>query len=233
MDKNQILQAVKEIKAKGPKREFSQIVDLSIKLKGIDLKKPEHKVDFFLTLPYSKGKDAKICGLMDKLAGKAKETFDFVVTKDDFEKYKNKKLAKKLAREYDFFVAQAELMSPIATIFGKYFGPKGKMPNPKAGCVVPPTIQDLKPLALSLRKGVKVATRNETAIKVPVGNEQMKDEEIAANVEAVYNNLLPKLPQGEANIGAVMLKLTMGPFYKVGIGFKETTKVETIKEKKK
>src|SRR3989338_8243186 len=152
--------------------------------------------------------------------------------KDNFSDYKDKKLIKKLTSEYDFFVAQAELMGLVAATFGKVFGPKGKMPNPKAGCVVPLTTLDLKPLYEKLQRSVKVTTKNEISIKVPVGIETMKDDEIVENVEAVYSNLLPKLPHGEINISSVSIKLTMGPFFKLGEGFKvikENVKVENKK----
>ena len=232
MNKKQVLDALKAVREKSPKRKFKQTFDLVIKLRAIDLKKQEQKVDFFLTLPHTLGKKIKVCGLMDnKLAPKGKEAFDQVINKDDFAKFKDKKQGKKLATQYDFFVAQAELMGLVATTFGKVFGPKGKMPNPKAGCVVPPTIQDLKPLYEKLQRSVKIITKNETAIKVPVGNESMKDEDIAENIESVYSSLIPKLPQGEPNVSAVMIKLTMGPFYKVGTGFKEA-EVKKIEGKK-
>ena len=233
MNKKQILDAIKAVRENSPKRNFKQTVDLLIKLKGIDLKKQDQKVDFFLTLPNTLGKKVKVCGLMDsKLAGKGKEVFDFIVHKDNFSDYKDKKLIKKLTSEYDFFVAQAELMGLVAATFGKVFGPKGKMPNPKAGCVVPLTTLDLKPLYEKLQRSVKVTTKNEISIKVPVGIETMNDDEIVENVEAVYSNLLPKLPHGEINISSVSIKLTMGPFFKLGEGFKvikENVKVENKK----
>ena len=55
MDENKIKEAVSELK-KSKKRNFKQAIDLIINLKNLDLKKPEHQVEFFLQLPKYKGK---------------------------------------------------------------------------------------------------------------------------------------------------------------------------------
>ena len=153
MKKETILSVLKELKEKSKKRNFSQTVDFTINLKNIDLKKPENKIDTFLALPKSLGKKLKICGLVDKeMVNQAKESLDNVVTKDQFQILKKQEL-KKLAKEYDFFIAQSTLMVDIAKYFGRVFGPKGKMPNPKSGCVVPPNA-NLKLLYEKLQKTI-------------------------------------------------------------------------------
>lgn len=208
MDKKEVLEAIKQLRESPEKRKFDQTFDLIINLKNLNLKKPEDNVNTFYTLPFKKGKDSKVCALVDnELFNKAKGICDFIVHKDDFGKY-DKKAVKKLAINYDFFVAQGSLMPQIATVFGKSLGPRGRMPNPKAGCIVQ-TTDDLKPLIERLRKTVKIQTKNELAIKVPVGSSSMKDDEISENVVYVYNTLLQELPQEKNNIKNVMLKLTM------------------------
>jgi len=146
MDKSQVTQTLKKVKENSQKRNFTQSIDLIINLRDIDLKKPEQSVNFFHTLHYSKGKKVKVCALVGpELLAQAKEVCDLAVSVDDFPKYQDKSKAKKLATNYDFFIAQATIMPKLATAFGKVFGPKGKMPNPKAGCVVPPNA-NLEPL---------------------------------------------------------------------------------------
>ena len=103
-------------------------------------------MDTFITLPHTKGKKAKVCALIGpELEQQAKQVCDSVVLSDSFDRFKDKKDIKKLADSFDFFIAQANIMPKIATAFGRVFGPRGKMPNPKAGCVVPPNA-NLKPL---------------------------------------------------------------------------------------
>ncbi|MBU4502473.1 MAG: hypothetical protein KKA79_07790, partial [Nanoarchaeota archaeon] len=167
-----------------------------------------------------------------ELGTQAKEVCDMVIMKDDFQKYKAKKDSKNLADDYDYFIAQANLMVDIAKFFGKVFGPKGKMPNPKSGCIVPPKI-DLKIIYNKLQKTVKLQTKNEQAIKCSVGTEDMTDEQIQENILAIYNALVSVLPKEIQNIKNVMLKLTMGSPIIIGEQQKsEETKEEKPKAKK-
>jgi len=210
MEKSEILKTIKELKEKSKKRKFSQTYDLIVVLKGLDLKKPEQQVEFFQVLKHETGKKAKICALVGaELSGKAKEDCDVVVKDNEFPLYiKDKKAAKKLAKECDWFIAQANLMPKVAASFGRVLGPKGKMPNPKAGCVVPPTT-NLKPLVERLRKTVKVSAKTVPMIQCAVGKEDMKDEEISDNIWTIYDGLVHHLISGKDNIRSVMLKLTM------------------------
>ncbi len=227
MNKEDILKAIKKARESSKKRKFNQTFDLVINLQKLNLKKPEENVNVFAVLPQGRGKKLKICAFVDKeLRTQAEEVCDKAILKDEFEKYKNKKELKKLASEYDFFIAQANLMVDIAKFFGKVLGPKGKMPNPKAGCIVPPKI-DLKIIYNKLQKTVKLQTKNEQAVKCPVGTEDMKDEQIEQNISAVYNSLIQSLPQEEQNIDNVILKLTMGS--PVVIGEKDSAKEEPPK----
>lgn len=208
MDKNKLLEVVK--KARNVKKKFKQKFDLVVNLRNLNLKKPEENVNSFLTLPYYPGKKIKTCALIaDELSTKAKAVCDEVIHKNDFDKYKDKKAIKKFAKKCDYVIAQANLMVDIAKVFGKVLGPMGKMPNPKSGCVVPPTAE-LKPLVEKLNKTARLQTKNELIIKVLVGNEDMKDEEIVENILFLYNQLLHLLPQEKNNVRNVFLKLTMG-----------------------
>ena len=57
------------------KRKFNQSFDLVINLKDLDMKKPEHQVDFFIQLPHGKGRKNKIAGLIGpELLDEAKAT---------------------------------------------------------------------------------------------------------------------------------------------------------------
>ncbi|MAG15882.1 50S ribosomal protein L1 [Candidatus Woesearchaeota archaeon] len=209
MEQGKVIETLKKMRNK--KRNFSQAVDLVVSFKDLDLKKPEHQVDFFITLQNSPGKKAKIAALVaQELAAEAKNVCDEVVLQDDFPKYaKDKKILKKLVREHAYFIGQANIMPKIATTFGRFLGPKGKMPNPKAGCIVPPKAS-LKPLYEKLQNTVHVQAKTAPVVHCRLGNEKMSDEELAQNFASVYDQLLASLPNGEANVRAVFLKLTMG-----------------------
>ncbi|MBW2984466.1 50S ribosomal protein L1 [Candidatus Woesearchaeota archaeon] len=224
MDKNQVTQALEKVKANSPKRNFRQSYDLVINLTHIDLKKAEHKVDFYTQLSHPTGKQIKVCALVGpELRESAKSNCDEAILADDFLKYKDKKSIKKLANSYDYFIAQATIMPKIATAFGRVFGPKGKMPSPKAGCVVPPNA-NLKPLVDKLKKTVRLRTINDPVIRCLVGKEDMKDEEVMDNIMSIYDQVIHHLPEGKHNVKNICLKLSMGPVVKVGEKTEEETK---------
>lgn len=210
MDEKEVFEAIKKLKESSSKRNFTQSYDLIINLKDLDFKRPEEQVDLFITLHYSKGRIGKICALVGpELTDEAKKVCEKTITQGEFEKYAgDKKATKKLASEHDFFIAQANIMPKVATAFGKILGPKKKMPNPKAGCVVPPKA-NLKPLHDKLQKTVRAYAKERPLIQCAVGNEKMADREVADNVLNVYNNVLHHLPGEKNNIKNVMLKLTM------------------------
>lgn len=215
MNDHEVLDTIKKLRDSSPKRKFSQTVDLIINLKQLDLKKTDQQVNNFMVLPHTRGKKLKICALVDKeLFNSAKECCDRVIMREDFAKF-DKKSLRRLANDYDFFIAQANVMGEIAKYMGKVLGTKGKMPNPKADCVVLPTA-NVKALCEKLQKTVRLQTKNELAVKAAVATESMTDAEIKDNVMAVYNALLRLLPKEKHNIKQALLKLTMGPAFTIG-----------------
>ncbi|MEK6948536.1 MAG: hypothetical protein AABX19_04830 [Nanoarchaeota archaeon] len=221
MEKQEVLNSLKHLRDNTPKKKFSQAIDLQINLQQYDIKKQD-KIDMFMVLPHKRNKNIKMGAFVDsQLADQARKIFNVVITKDEFPKWNNqKKDQRKLAAENDIFVAQAELMANMAGVFGKILGARGKMPNPKAGCVVPGTA-NLEPLVARLKNTVRLATKNDPIIRLSIGDEKMKDDDIADNILAVYNTLISKLPEGKNNVKYVGLKLTMGPLFKIGAEVKK------------
>ncbi len=215
MEKKHFIQAIEALK-QAPKRKFKQSYELIINLRDLDLKKPEQQVELWVKLPFDKGRKTKIAALVGpELAEQAKQSCDKVILHDEFPRYAaDKKAVKMLGREYDYFIAQANIMPDVAKTFGRVLGPRGKMPNPKAGCVVPPNA-NLKALAEQLRQTVKVSAKIQPSIKAMVGKEEMPAEQIADNINTVYTNVLHKLPQEAQNIKSILLKLTMSKPVKI------------------
>lgn len=231
MNKKQVLSTLELLHKISKKRKFKQTIDLIINLKELNLKKPEENINTFIVLPHERGKISRIGAFVgDELISKAKTICDNVIHQNDFGVFgKDKKGIKKLSKQVDFFVAQANLMPQIAASFGKILGPLGKMPNPKAGCVVPPAA-DLKILVDKLRKTAKVQTKNEAIVKVGVGLEDIGDDKLADNIMAIYDLVLHSLPQEKQNIKNIIIKTTMGkPFV---VGRKEEIKIQEEKPKK-
>lgn len=216
MDTKTVEKALTEVLAGKGSKKFAQSVDIIINLADIDIKKSDQHVDFFVTLPHSKGKENKVCGLVGpELHDESKEALDKTIESHDFVEFKdNPKKIKALAKDYTYFVAQANIMPQVATVFGKVLGPRGKMPNPKAGCVVPPKAT-LGPVKEKLAKTVRVSAKTSTSIKLQVGKETQDIKEISENILTIYNELLHHVPQGKHNVKDVLIKLTMGKPVKV------------------
>ena len=216
MDKKLIEKAIKTAKEKSNKRKFSQTIEFIMNFKGVDFKKQDNRIDLFLELPNDKGKEIKIgCFAAPELGEQAKTNCDTIIVHREFPKYKEKKDIKKLADSCDWFLAQATIMPDVAKVFGRVFGPKGKMPNPKAGCVVPPNA-NLKPLVERLKRTVRIISREQYSIKTSVGTEKSDEAKVLQNIETIYNTVIAKLPQGDANVKSAIVKLSMGSPVRIG-----------------
>jgi len=130
------------------------------------------------------------------------------ITEIDFKKYSDKKKLKNLVKKYDFFIAQAKLMPKVATVFGRVLGPAGKMPSPQMGIVLNADEKAINELKEKINTSLRIRAK-EPSIKVAVGKEDMKDEEIIENVLSIYNELLKALPRDKENIKNIELKFTM------------------------
>ncbi len=218
MDKKESLEIIKQLRSQSPQKKFSQSVDVIVNLQDLDFKKPDHQIDFFVTLPHTVGKKRSVAAFVDAdMVDEAKSNCDAVITLTQFDEFgKDKKRIKKLAKKHDFFIAQATIMTKIAATFGRVLGPKNKMPNPKAGCVVAPKT-NLKPLYDKLQKTIRVLARNKPLIQVMIGTEAMTDEQIADNLYLFYDQLIHHLPKEKNNIKSVFIKTTMGKAVKVGV----------------
>jgi len=215
MNTKSIEKAIKELRANAKERKFKQSFDLIVTLKEINLKNNDEQVDFFVTLKHKLGKQVKVVALAGpELEERAKKVCDLVIPQSDFNKYKDKKIQKKIASEYDFFIAQADIMPKVAAAFGRSLGPRGKMPNPKLGSIIPGK-GNVEPLYEKLQKTVRVSAKKAPMTQIKVGNEAMKDEEIIENIELVYNQLVHHLPKEAGNVRSVLLKLTMSKPIKI------------------
>jgi large subunit ribosomal protein L1 len=207
MEKLKINEALTKLRE--DKKKFSQSFDLIVNLRDLNIKNPEEQLDFFASVPRGLGKKVKVVALVGpELKERAEGVVDLVISQTEFDNYTDKKVAKKLAAEYDYFIAQADIMPRVATVFGRTFGPRGKMPNPKLGSVLPGKAP-VEPLYERLQKTVKVQAKKSPNVQVKVGTEDMKDEDLVENITQVFNQILSHLPKEKSNIKRVLLKKTM------------------------
>ena len=211
MTEQKVLDAIKKARDVVKKRNFKQTFDLAINLKSIDLKKPENKIKAEVKIPHG-FKESKIGIIADNLLPQTKDLENVVVVrKEQIEAFgKNKKEAKKLARSCRYFLAEAPLMPMIGKALGQVLAPKNLMPLP-----IPPTTPNLKSLVDEKRGVFKIQLKDSPTIHVPVGIEDMKDEEIAENIDMIVKTVLSSLPKGKEQIKYIVIKLTMGKPVKV------------------
>ncbi len=207
MDEKSITKAITELRTIIKKRKFSQTIDLIVAFKDIDMTKAP-KLEQYVNLPSGLGKDMKICALVGNESEDGAKSADRVILSSNFDKFKEKRDIKKLAREFDYFVAQADMMPKVAQIFGRYFGPINRMPSPKAGCVIPPR-SNIAPLIGRLRNTIRLVANKIPMFQVPVGIETQTDAELVKNIVTVMNSVENVLPNGKNNIGKIYIKSTM------------------------
>jgi len=211
MNEKDVFSALKEIRENSKKRKFEESIDLAINLKDFDIKK--ESVDIFVSLP-NKTKEKKICFFLE--TDPSIKGID-VITKSQISSY-DKRKAKSLAKKYDYFVSISPLMPSIATTFGKIFGPRGKMPSPAAGSIIPKAdVKLLEETSEKLQKIVRMKTRGERTIKITIGKENIGDKEITENFMAAFNSIIAALPKGDKNIKSMQLKFSMGEPVKIKI----------------
>ena len=212
LDKKTLLDAVKEAKTKSGQKKFNQTIELIIDIKEIDMKAPEGRIQQVVELPHVTAKPNKICVIASgELALKARRAqAELVIEKADLEGLAGKKKElRKLANNYDVFISETPLMPSVGRIFGPALGPRGKLPVP-----VPPNA-DIASLIAKHRKTVVVKMRNQPIIQCSVGTEDMKDEELVANIQAVLRVLEGKLKRGFKNIKFAFIKTSMGEPVKI------------------
>jgi len=207
-----ILDKIKEAKANSKPRKFKQSWDFSISLKGLDLKKPENRFNIDFVLPSGRGKENKVAVIADSFATEAKKLAAIVITKAELESLAgNKKKIKELANNYDWFLGEVTLMSLVGKYLSPVLGPRGKIPKP-----VPPKIK-IDAFIESAKRSIRLSLKDSPVINATIGTEDMQDEDVARNAEAVLNFVKEKLPKGINNIKGVYIKLTMGRPVKIEI----------------
>jgi len=206
-----LAEAIKEAKEKCKPRRFTQSVELIVTFRDLDVKKPENRLNLTVVLPHPpKNKIPKVAVIASgDLALKAKEAgADLVIDRDELAKIaSDKKQVKKIASEYDFFFAQADMMPLVGRFLGRYLGPRGKMPTP-----IPPTA-DISAFIERARKSIRLRMRNQPQVMCRIGSEEQSSEEIVRNAEEVLNAITKRIDP--RHISKVYIKLTMGPVVEV------------------
>ena len=212
--KDDVSRALGELRKSIAKKKFAQSIDLVVRLREVDLKKPENRINETIALPNPPEKALKICVIASgDLATRAKSAgADMLIGRQELDNLaKDKKAARKLAQDYDFFIAEAPLMPLVGRALGSFLGPRGKMPTP-----VPPNAP-IEQVVANHRKMVRVRMREQPVLQCRVGTETMADEKLVENIQAVVSRIEQKLERGFKNIGEILVKGTMSKPVKISL----------------
>jgi len=207
LSNQQLAELAKKGKEQAKETKFPQSVEVLVTLKEVDPKKTDLNINEIVYLPHPTSKQAKICFIgSGDLAVRAKNAkANMVMDPAQLENYGgSKRDAKKLARSYDFFLADTALMPRIGKVLGQALGPKGKIPTP-----VPPNAP-VEAMINRMRTAVRVRSRGSLGVMAKVGDAQLSEPQLAENIVAVVNVVSKRLPNGDKNIRTIMVKTTMG-----------------------
>lgn len=198
-------------KGRGPtKRKFRETVELQIGLKNYDPAK-DKRFNGTVELPFQARPELKVCvlGTAQDVARARDAGLEFM-TEDDMKKTnKNKKVVKKIAKQYDAFLASQKLVKKVPRMMGPGLNKAGKFPS-----ILKPT-DDLLGRVATLRASVKFQMKKVLCLNAVMGHVQMPKEELHRNVVTAVNFLVSLLKKGWQNVAVLYLKSSMGPVQQI------------------
>ena len=197
-------EAVSLVKKTGNAK-FDETVDLASRL-GIDARQSDQNIRGTVALPHGTGKSVRVVVFAQgDPARQAEEAgADFVGTDDLVDKIVDGWL------DFDATIATPDLMRSIMPKLGRVLGPRGLMPNAKAGTVtmdVAETIKDIKAGQIEYR-----VERSSGIVHVPIGKVSFEEESIKQNLNVVMGALVAARPSAVKGryIRSVAISATMG-----------------------
>ena len=191
------------------KAKFDETVELHVRL-GVDSRHADQQVRGAVVLPHGTGRTKRVLVLAKgPKADEAKEAGADFVGDDDM----IAKIEKENWFDFDVIVATPDMMGKLGKL-GKVLGPKGLMPNPKAGTVTMDVVK-----AVNEVKAGKIEYRLDKSniIHCPVGKVSFGPEKIEENVKALMEAIIKAKPAAAKGqyIKSCSLAATMGPGIKV------------------
>jgi large subunit ribosomal protein L1 len=140
------------------------------------------------------------------LSIKSKEAGITAFGKQEIEQLaKEPKQAKNLANQFEFFLAEPQMMGTVARFLGKILGPRGKMPKP-----IPPRVE-IDKFVQRYNRTVKLRLKTTPVINAKIGKVDLDNTKLTENANAIVQTLIGKLPKGTTQIKSIHFKTTMGP----------------------
>lgn len=191
------------------KAKFDETVELHVRL-GVDSRHADQQVRGAVVLPNGTGKNVKV--LVIAKGDKEKEALeagaDLVGAEEMVARIQNEGFM-----DFDVLITTPDMMGLVGRL-GRVLGPRGLMPNPKAGTVTPNVAQAVKEA-----KAGKIEYRLDKAniIHVPVGKASFGKEKLSDNITTVMDAIVKAKPAAAKGqyIRSAAIATTMGPGVKL------------------
>jgi large subunit ribosomal protein L1 len=204
-DVNDAVKYVKQVAT----AKFDETIEAHIRL-GVDGRHADQQVRGAVVLPHGTGKTVRVLVFAkgDKLAEAEAAGADFVGGDELIPKIQNENWF-----EFDVVVATPDMMGVVGRL-GRVLGPKGLMPNPKAGTVT----MDVAKAVADIKAGkIEYRLDKTNIIHVPMGKASFTEEQLADNFQALIGAIIKAKPAAAKGqyLKSVTIAPTMGPGVKL------------------
>jgi large subunit ribosomal protein L1 len=189
---------------------FDATVDVSIRF-NVDTKKADQQIRGTLVLPHGNGKTKRICAITTKVEEAKAAGADFAGGKELLEK-----IQKENWFDFDVIIATPDMMGELGKM-GRVLGPKGLMPNPKAGTVAVDIAKAINEFKLGK---VEYRLDKDANMGLSIGRVSFDTNKLVENLKALVATLLKVRPAAVKGvyIKNAVVHTTMGPSIKFMIG---------------
>jgi len=186
---------------------FDSTVEVHLRL-GIDPRHADQNIRTTVALPHGTGKSVRVLVFAqgDAIQASLDAGADFAGSDDIIAR-----IDKENFFDFDVAIATPDMMGKVGRI-GRKLGPRGLMPNPKSGTIVP--AEDL-PRTIREVRGGRVEFRNDKTgiLHIAIGKVSFTPEQIRENLTALMDAVKAARPAGAKGtyVRSVTLTSTMGP----------------------
>ena len=191
------------------KAKFDETVEMHIKL-GVDSRHADQQVRGSVVLPHGTGKKVRVLVFAkgDKAAEAVAAGADYVGAEDMVSRIQNENFF-----DYEVIIATPDMMGLVGRL-GRVLGPKGLMPNPKAGTV---TMDVTKAIAESKAGRIEYRLDKTNIIHCPIGKASFGVEKLTDNFNTLMNADMKAKPAAAKGqyVRSCVVASTMGPGIKI------------------
>ncbi|MCL1867026.1 MAG: 50S ribosomal protein L1 [Oscillospiraceae bacterium] len=190
------------------KAKFDETVEMHIRL-GVDSRHADQQVRGAIVLPNGTGKTVRtlVFAKGDNVKAAEEAGSDFIADEETVSKIQGGWM------DFDVVIASPDMMGTVGKL-GKVLGPRGLMPNPKAGTVTPDVAKAVKEA-----KAGKIEYRLDKTniIHCPIGKASFGKEKLLENFDALMGAVIKAKPAAAKGtyVKTCTLASTMGPGVKV------------------